>query len=293
MKVNEIKAEHLGGGVVLFKNVFDVDFKMFYDIAKEVVFREKDEMYKLSVHPETGKPAYLNKSGYYFDLSSVEEMPMRGSMIHLDKRQEVIELLSFIEKAKYQCLLRYMEIFPISYKNIWWKVKGHIVAYGAGVYLGSHSDTSADYVYGLPHPGDQLATRNTVSCIAYINDSVGDVDKVGEFDFAGGEHYFNSLDITYSPSKGDILMFPSNFIASHEVKPVFSGLRLSYLGWYAHGTPNKEVSEYVNDPLLEPETAITSTNLYLPTLREDFQEYLLSVGHDKNTLPYSITTVGN
>jgi hypothetical protein len=293
MKVNNIKAEHLGGGVVLFKDVFDVDFKMFYETAKEVVLREKDEMYKLSVHPETGEPAYLNKSGYYFDFSNVEQMPMRGSMIHLDKRKEVMELLSFIEDAKYQCLLRYMEIFPISYKNIWWKVKGHIVGYGPGVYLGSHSDTSADYVYGLSHPADQLATRNTVSCIAYINDSVDSAEELSESNFTGGEHYFDFLDITYRPSKGDILMFPSNFIASHEVKPVTGGLRFSYLGWYAHGTPNNDVSEYVNDPILEPEIAITSTNLYMPTLREDFQEYLLSVGHDKNTLPYSITTVGN
>lgn len=292
MKLNKIHADHLGGGVVLFRNVIDVDFIRFYEIAKEVVFREKDEMYNLTTHPETGNPVYVNKSGYYFDIKNVDEMPMRGSMIHLDTRDEVRQLLSFVENAKYQCLLRYMEIFPISYKNIWWKVKGHIVGYGPGVYLGTHSDTSADYVYGLPHPVDQLATRNTVSCIVYINDSFDSPEDVDEYGFSGGEHHFDFLQITYKPRKGDIMMFPSNFIASHEVKPVTSGLRLSYLGWYAHGTPNEKVSEYVNDPLSEKDGAITSTNVYLPTLRTDFQEYLLSAGHDVNSLPYSITMAG-
>jgi hypothetical protein len=293
MHLNEIKANHLGSGVVLFENVLDLDFEKFYDIAKEVVIREKNEMYDLTTHPETGEQVYVNKSGYYFDIKNVDEMPMRGSMIHLDNRKEVRKILAFVEDAKYQCLLRYMEIFPISYKNIWWKVKGHIVGYGPGVYLGVHSDTSADYVYGLPHPPDQLATRNTVSCIVYINDSVESSDQIGPREFSGGEHHFDFLNITYKPKKGDILMFPSNFIASHEVKPTTAGLRLSYLGWYAHGTPNNAVSEYVNDPNNENDGAITSTNVYMPNLRSDFQEYLLSVGHDKNTLPYSITTVGS
>lgn len=293
MRLNEIKADHLGGGVVLFRNVIDVDFSFFHKVAKEVVLREKEEMYTLSTHPETGEPAYLNRSGYYFDVKNVDDMPMRGSMIHLDPREDVRNLLAFVEEAKYQCLLRYMEIFPISYKNIWWKVKGHIVGYGPNVYLGVHSDTSADYLYGLPHPSDQLATRNTLSCIVYINSSVDSPDEVGEMNFTGGEHNFDFLQITYKPNRGDILMFPSNFIASHEVKPTTAGLRLSYLGWYAHGTPNKLVNEDVIDPISDPTGAIVSTNVYLPTLREDFQNYLLSVGHDKNTLPYSITTVGS
>lgn len=293
MKLNEIKADHLGGGVVLFKNVIDMDFAYFYQIAKEVVLREKDEMYTLTTHPETGEPSYLNRSGYYFDVKNVDDMPMRGSMIHLDPREEVRSLLSFVEEAKYQCLLRYMEIFPIAYKNIWWKVKGHIVGYGPGVYLGTHSDTSADYIYGLPHPSDQLATRNTLSCIVYINDSVESADSMSDSEFVGGEHYFDFLGITYKPQKGDVLMFPSNFIASHEVKPTLAGLRLSYLGWYAHGTPNKLVNEDVIDPNEDPNGAIVSTNVYLPKLREDFQNYLVSAGHDKNTLPYSITTVGS
>ena len=293
MKINEIKADHLGGGVVVFRNAFDVDFDFFYSIAKETVVNEKDEMYKLTTHQETGEPVYINKSGYYFDLKSVDEMPMRGSMIQRDPRPEVRELLKFLEDVRYECLLRYLEIFPIAYKNIWWKVKGHIVGYGPGVYLGVHSDTSADYVYGFPHPYDQLATRNTLSSVLYINNSAESEDGILENEFTGGEHYFDFLDITYSPKRGDILMFPSNFIASHEVKPVKSGFRLSYLGWYAHGTPNERVSEYVNDPVKDPEISETSTNVYMPTLKQDFQKYLLSVGHDKNTLPYSITTTGN
>ena len=159
---------------------------------------------------------------------------------------------------------------PMAYKNIWWKVKGHIVSYKKNVYLGAHSDTSADYVYGLPDPIDQLATRNTVTVLIYLNDSVEIEDETQTYSFSGGHHYFNYLDIDITPCKGDVLMFPSNYMATHEVLPVTSGIRYSYLGWYSHGTPNEQVGENVIDPLKSPDAAELATNVYMPSLRNDF-----------------------
>lgn len=277
---NNVEAEHLGGGVVLFRNAISFDVAWAVQFAEEQISKEREEMYTKAVDPETGEPAYLNRSGYYFKADGVDMMPRRGSQIHRTNREDVRDFIEAVERAKDEYLLKYFVLFPIAYKNVWWKVKGHLVSYSTqygGSFLGPHSDTSADYAYGYPHPNNQLATRNSISSVVYIND---------EFD--GGHHYFNYLDIDYKPNSGDILMFPANYMASHEVTPIIDGSRYSYLGWYAQGSPNKEVNEHIVDPMTDPELAKTATNVYMPTLREDFKNYLDSIDHDKSSQAYKL-----
>jgi SM-20-related protein len=56
--------------------------------------------------------------------------------------------------------------------------------------------------------------------------------------FSGGELLFNYLfdkdgtPVTFKPSMGDMIIFPSNPYFSHEVKPVQSGYRLSLVQWH-------------------------------------------------------------
>jgi hypothetical protein len=274
MIYNDVQPEHLGGGVIVFRDALTFDFDWACNFAETAVAAEMADMYKEGVDPETGKKGFINKSGYFFDYEDTMNMPRRGSSIHRDTRPEVIEFLKFLEESKDKYLLKYLVQFPLAYKNIWWKVKGHIVSYSVdhgGRFLGPHSDTSADYAYGYPHPSDQLATRNTLSCIIYLNDN-----------FMGGSHFFNYLNIRYQANRGDILMFPSNFVAAHEVRPVTHGSRYTYLGWYAHGSPNPEVNEFIADPVSQPELAKVSTNVYMPTLREDFRAHLEETNVNRN-----------
>ena len=126
-----------------------------------------------------------------------------------------------------------------------------------------HSDVSTDYEYGKPHPVDQLATRNIVSVVAYLNDCVDSIEELDGTNFTGGHHYFQYLDIDYKPHKGDILFFPSNYMAAHEVQTITGGWRYSYLGWYCQGTPNRTVREYVVDPVEDPDQARISSNIYM------------------------------
>ena len=269
MIYNDVNPEHLGGGVVLFRNAITFDFNWACKFSEEAVSKELLEMYTPAIDPESGKNGFLNKSGYFFEKEDTLLMPRRGASIHRDSNQEVVDFLLFLEKSKDRYLLKYLVEYPLAYKNIWWKVKGHIVSYSienGGKFLGQHSDTSADYAYGFEHPRDQLATRNTLTALVYFND-----------DFSGGEHFFNYLNITYKPNKGDILMFPANFIAAHEIKPITSGSRYSYLGWYAHGSPNTAFNEFVADPITEPELSRISTNVYMPSLREDFKRYITEI----------------
>jgi hypothetical protein len=290
MIFNDSKAEHLGGGVVVFRNAISLDWGYANSIAKEIVDREMDDMYQPAINPDSGLEEYINRSGYFFSKNGIDKMPKRGSRVHQDTRVEVFELFRFIEECKDRYLFKYMHMFPIVFKNIWWKVKGHLVNYSSdcGGYIGEHSDTSVDYVYGLPHPQHQLASRNTLSCLVYFGNCVDGKEVVEPGDFTGGHHRFTYLNIDYIPRRGDILMFPSNYIAAHEVTPVKSGNRFTYLGWYAHGTPNPAVNEEVEDPITHPEKAVISSNVYIPYLRERFLEYLDSVGEDKSSNTYRL-----
>jgi hypothetical protein len=211
-------------------------------------------------------------------------MPRRGSVIHQDQRQEVSRLLVGLETIKDSYLLKYFERFPLAYNCVWWKVKGHLVSYAPGVYLGPHSDISAEYVYGVHRTSQELALRNVITSIVYLNSS-GD----GEFEFMGGEHAFNYLDIRHTPKAGDVMMFPSNYMAAHEVLPVTQGRRISYLGWYSQGTPNSIVGEDVCDPLSNPEGARMSTNVYMPSLRDDYRRFLQERGYDESSEQFNVT----
>jgi hypothetical protein len=270
----------LGTGVLLFPGVLDVDVPQAVSVCEQLVSDEFASQYSPAFNEQTGEDEYVNRSGYFFSKESLLTMPRRCTTAHESDSEQVVKMLTTLESAKDECIIRYIAMYPIVLKTIWWKIKGHIVSYSpnrGGIYLGPHSDNSVDYKYGFPHPSRQIATRGVVSCLCYIN-SQGDND----YGFTGGDHYFNYLDISYSPKSGDILMFPSNFIAAHEVKPVESGNRYSYLGWYSHGTPNPEVGEHVSDP--NTEDTSKQTNVYMPDLEERVRAYTSSEGakYDKH-----------
>jgi len=285
---NDVKIEHLGGGVCIFRNAFSTDWAAIFETAVELVDLEHADMYQPTVHPETKEMAYINKSGYLFDRESIDAMPRRGSVIHRDSRPQIAKMLHDIETIKDLYLLKYFEYFPLAYNCVWWKVKGHLVSYSPGVYLGPHSDISAEYVYGVHQTSQELALRNVITSLVYFNSSINE-NSSDNCDFTGGEHIFNYLGIEYSPRAGDVMMFPSNYMAAHEVRPVVSGRRISYLGWYSQGTPNQEVGESVCDPKINPDGARISTNVYMPTLRDDYREFLKSRGYDESSEQFNAT----
>jgi hypothetical protein len=72
------------------------------------------------------------------------------------------------------------------------------------------------------------------------------------------------------------------------VKPVTSGNRYTYLGWYSHGSPNVELNEVIIDPIENPQIANLSTNVYMPNLRKDFKNYLETLGAKAPALALSL-----
>lgn len=256
---------HLGGGVVLYENAFSLDWDWMRNFCHQTLMAERSAMYTPGIDPITGEEGYINKSNYFFKKDSLDVMPWRGSLIHQNSDNRVQETIDYLEDVKDECLQDYFRKFPIAAKCVWWRIRGHIVAYPAKAFLGLHADIQTEYEFGKPHPKDQLATRNVVSVVAYLNDCVDSESELDGTNFTGGLHYFNYLDITIKPKRGSVIFFPSNYVAAHEVQEVISGTRYSYLGWYCQGTPNPNVLENVVDPIEQPEAARKSSNIYMPT----------------------------
>ena len=83
----------------------------------------------------------------------------------------------------------------------------HLLRYLPGEYIKSHIDTGG------------TASRE-LSCSIGLNDG-----------YTGGEFYFEEIDKTVRVAKGEIIMFPSNFMFPHEVRTITSGTRYSIITW--------------------------------------------------------------
>jgi predicted 2-oxoglutarate/Fe(II)-dependent dioxygenase YbiX len=71
------------------------------------------------------------------------------------------------------------------------------------------------------HTDSFKARPRAVSCSFILND-----------DFEGGEFAFFNRKLKYKLEKGDVIMFPSNFMYPHEVMPVTKGTRYSIITWF-------------------------------------------------------------
>ena len=259
-----LDAEVLGSGVVLYRKAVELDWDFIRDFSKESAEKELASMYTPGKDPISGEEGFINRNGYFFPSRSVWLMPQHCAYVHSDMRPEAREALDALEKARDLCLWHYLHKFPLAGKCIWWRIKGHILVYPPGGFLGMHSDQSTDYEYGSPHPSDQIATRTVVSTLGFLNDHVDTEEELDGTNFTGGLVKFEYLGIEYTPAKGDILVFPSNYMAAHGVTEVGGGPRYSHVGWYCHGTPNSQYREHVVDPIEDPTRAETATNIYMP-----------------------------
>ena len=83
-----------------------------------------------------------------------------------------------------------------------------MVRYGEGQQFVTHLDEN----YDMPR---------TVSLTMYINN-----------DYTGGELEYVWFNKTYRPQAGDIVIFPSNYIFSHKVHKILSGIRYAVVRFY-------------------------------------------------------------
>lgn len=87
-------------------------------------------------------------------------------------------------------------------KMEYWEVM-NFIKYGPGQHFQEHGDDGFSY-------------RATVSLVGYPNS-----------DYVGGGLYFPKLDLKIQPEAGDLYIFPSTFLFSHQALPVESGTKYS------------------------------------------------------------------
>jgi predicted 2-oxoglutarate/Fe(II)-dependent dioxygenase YbiX len=70
------------------------------------------------------------------------------------------------------------------------------------------------------HVDSQPGFERTLSMTYYFND-----------DYLGGELYFDQFDLTFKPTAGDFLIFPSMWVYSHSANPVTSGTKYAVVSF--------------------------------------------------------------
>jgi hypothetical protein len=268
-----MKLENLGGGVSLFRDAIKIDKEWLIpnlvDMRKNVILEDFT-----IIHDENGIPVHaINRSGHRYEVERIDHVNRITNLLMNDLDGSRYEFFRMCEETIYNSLLMYIEQYPMILPSLWWKEQGHVVAYSPGSAMGLHSDNDVNYQPNAV-PDLQLATRHVVGCIIYLNDSI-EVDeyKNDSNDYVGGEIEFIYLGIKHKPMSGDLLIFPSNYLATHEVLDILSGYRFAYISYFSHGS--EDIARGISP------AGPSSGQVWVPEIFEDYKNYLSQkYGHD-------------
>jgi hypothetical protein len=137
--------------------------------------------------------------------------------------------------------------------------------------MGMHNDNDVNYQPGF-EPDLQLATRNVVGAIIYLNSSVKNKEDIIKHEYNNGEIIFPYAKANHTPKAGDVLIFPSNYLGTHEIEPCQNGSRYAYIGYFAQGSSHSDRGIFITNEELP---IGTQGQIWLKTLREDYISYIL------------------
>jgi len=260
-------------GIVLFKKVIPMEkYQNILNFAQSLRLKALQEDF-VYIKDENENPLYaINRSGHRYSMEDVAiSCNHIMDFLEIDSyKEKYYDFFKMCEDALYACMLRYVEFFPMMIPCLWWRTQGHIVAYGPGAKFGIHCDNDVNYQPGA-EPDQQLAIRNVLGGLIYFNDSVESVQDIKkEYDYVGGEIYFPYANYKYSPKSGDIIMFPSNYLATHRVLECRHGERYAYVGYFAQGS--NDISRGVN--VRDPSNIIDSGQVWMPSIMDDYIKHL-------------------
>lgn len=115
-----------------------------------------------------------------------------------EKNSDLLDMHKSVYDIVKSCVDDYAAYWGISV--VYYEAFNFVKYEGEGKHFRIHADHGPAY-------------NTTVSIVVYLND-----------DYEGGELYFPRLDnLTYKPKKGDIAIFPSNYIYEHASLPMKNG----------------------------------------------------------------------
>lgn len=105
-----------------------------------------------------------------------------------------------------------------------WIEPPQLLRYSVGGKYGLHSDSEN---YCIKKQRFYRFIDRDFSMLIYLND-----------DYEGGGLYFKGLNFFYQPRAGDLVIFPSGHVFSHESLPIKQGVKYALVTWGAfRGTP--------------------------------------------------------
>jgi predicted 2-oxoglutarate/Fe(II)-dependent dioxygenase YbiX len=119
--------------------------------------------------------------------------------------KDITLIKDILDQSIEECLEDYCKTFAVDgiIPEDW-----QLVRYGEGQHFITHLDENYD-------------NPRTVSITMYINN-----------EYTGGELEYVWFNKIYKPEAGDIVIFPSNYIFSHKVHKVLSGIRYAVVRFY-------------------------------------------------------------
>jgi hypothetical protein len=272
-EIRNFKFTDLGGGVVVFHDVMDVDLPLMSKWIDDNALAAHQQRWKYDID-KNGVVYAKNEDGNKFSIEQVETVPVRVlEPVQDGTEEEIVEIIRGWEDSIYKTLIRYIDMFPLVVGTIWWRNRGHVLRYDPGKHLGLHNDNDTNYraTGGERYiPYGQVGARQTVAVLLYINDCVDSVDQLDGTNYSGGELYFPYLNISHQAKKGDIIIFPTNYVASHGVNEVTGGTRYAYLEFFSQGSPDINIRLEVAEP---DEVSSWCVPHWIDTVYDDYQKY--------------------
>ena len=214
-------------GVVVWHDSIECDDEFIQELWAERYFRERGEKWE-------GRQSAESLKHYEHD-----RLPLRvaqaGIGEDLVKGVPYYDFVAEMEKVYLKCIFEYATIYPCLVHDLQWREAHRLLCYVPKTSMSAHSDNTPGVTRGpMNSMIDPVASTRLVVCITFLNNCVEEGDP-GPYEYAGGEVYLPYIDVTYSPKKGDTIMYPANFLYAHGVLPVLEGNRIANLTVFNQG----------------------------------------------------------
>lgn len=279
-EIEKMESEIIAPGIVVIHNAFNIDQDTLLDHIDSRAEEAHKNRWKW-ITAEDGKEYGINEDGFRYRPEDVPHTPVRIlDPVNPQTEQHIKDIFIYLEDQIYKALIKYIDHYPLMIGSIWWKTRGHILRYGDGGVLGCHADNDTNYkvTKGVRYmPKGMVASRQTCGALLYLNDCVDSEKELNGRNFTGGHLRFVHLGVSYKPKKGDIIFFPTNYLAAHDVEKMGKGSRYSYLTFFGQGANDHSANIVICEPEDSKEWC---PPVWINNIYDDYEAYCKS--------PYSI-----
>ena len=166
-----------------------------------------DEILNEYIPTNEWRKGTIGEEGVYEEIRKCESIFMSHENVMGVNLKTRKRLDQDVFKSVSTCMQEYLTKFATFRCNIERDSGYSLLRYKTGDYIGQHIDASG-------------RSPRELSCSISLND-----------EYEGGGFSFFDKKLKLDLGKGDVIMFPSNFMYPHEILPVTSGTRYAIITW--------------------------------------------------------------